>query len=69
MSLLPHYKGRDVPTQIYTTNVPKRTLTSLKEELYRFHMNGGNVRDAKRFNNVIYESLFDVLTDQVNAFL
>ena len=52
-----------------STNVPKRTLTSLKEDLYKFHMNGGNVRDAKRFPNVIYQNLFDVPIDQVNSFL
>ena len=51
------------------TNVPKRTLTSLKEDLYKFHMNGGNVRDAKMFHNVIYQNLFDVPIDQVNSFL
>ena len=51
------------------TNVPKRTLTSLKEDLYKFHMNVGNVRDAKRFHNVIYQNLFDVPIDQVNSFL
>ena len=51
------------------TNVPKRTLTLLKEDLYKFHMNGGNVRDVKRFPNVIYQNLFDVPIDQVNSFL
>ena len=51
------------------TNVPKRTLTLLKEDLYKFHMNGGNVRDSKRFPNVIYQNLFDVPIDQVNSFL
>ena len=51
------------------TNVPKRTLTSLNKDLYKFHMNRGNVRDAKRFHNVIYQSLFDVPIDQANAFL
>ena len=55
--------------KITRTNVPKRTLTSLKEELYKCHMNGGNVRDAKRFHNVIYQNLFDVPIDQVNSFL
>ena len=51
------------------TNVPKRTLASRKEDLYKFHMNGGNVRDAKTFHNVIYQNLFDVPIDQVNSFL
>ena len=51
------------------TNVPKRTLTSLNEDLYKFYMNDSNMRDAKRFGNVIYQSLFDVPIDQVNAFL
>ena len=51
------------------TNVPKRTLTPLDEEVYKFYMNGSNMRDAKRFDNVIYQSLFDVPIDQVNAFL
>ena len=51
------------------TNVPKRTLISLNEDLYKFEMNGGNMRDAKRFHNVIYHNLFDVPIDQVNAFL
>ena len=51
------------------TNVPKRTLTSLNEDLYKFYMNGSNMRDAKRFDNVIYQSIFDVPTDPVNAFL
>ena len=51
------------------TNVPKGTLTSLEKYLYKFYMNGGNVRDARKFHNVIYQSLFDVPIDQVNAFL
>ena len=51
------------------TNVPKRTMTSLKEDLYKFHMNGGNVRDVKEFNNVIYRNLFDVTIGQANSFL
>lgn len=50
------------------TNVPKRTLTSLKEEIFKFHLNDGNVHDAKRFHNVIYQNLFDVSIDQVNNF-
>ena len=32
-------------------------------------MNGCNVRDAKRFRYVIFQRLFDVPMDQVNAFL
>ena len=51
------------------TNVPKRTLASLKEDLYKFQMNGDNVRDAKRFHNVIYWNLFDAQVDEVNSFL
>ena len=50
------------------TNVPKGTLTSLKKYLYKFYMNGGNVHYARKFHNVIYQSLFDVPIDQVNAF-
>ena len=56
------------PKSIHT-NIPKKTLTSLKKDLYKFHMNGGNMRDVKRFHNVIYQSLFGVPIDQVNAFL
>ena len=44
-------------------------MTSLKEDLYKFHMNGGNVRDVKEFNNVIYRNLFDVPIGQANSFL
>ena len=51
------------------TNVPKGTLTSLKRYLYKFYMNAGNVRNARKFFYVIYLSLFDVPIDQVNAFL
>lgn len=46
-------------------NVPKRTLISLEQDLYKFDMNDGNVGDAKRFNNVTYQSLFHVPIDQV----
>ena len=50
------------------TNVPKRTLTSLKEDLHIFQVNGGNVRDAKIYRNIIYQKLFDLPIDQVNVF-
>ena len=50
------------------TNVPKRTLTFLKEDLHKFHLNDGNVHDAKRLDNVICQNLFDVPIDEVNDF-
>ena len=72
MSILPITKEeirQPKSTRSTPTNVPKRILASLKEDLYKFHMNGCNVRDAKRFHNVIFQRLFDVPMDQVNAFL
>ena len=46
-------------------DIPKRTLTSLKEDFINFQMAGGNIRNAKKHNNVIHENLFDVPLKQV----
>nr|XP_047124046.1 uncharacterized protein LOC124806864 [Hydra vulgaris] len=41
-----------------------RTLQTLKSDYERFKNNGGNIKNAKKFNNVIDEPLFDIPIDQ-----
>ena len=43
----------------------KRTLETLKRDYAKFRANGGNIRHAKNFNNVIGEAMFDIPLDQV----
>lgn len=42
-----------------------RTLESLKNDFQSFMLDGGNIKRAKLFNNVISEPLFNVPIDQV----
>ena len=46
-----------------------RTLESLKSDLQKFRNNGGNIKDAKLYNNVIDETMFDVPINQVSLYL
>ena len=46
-------------------DIPKQTLDSLKEDYIIFQMAGGNIRNAKKHNNVIHENLLDVPLKQV----
>ena len=47
------------------SDIPKQTLDSLKEDYINFQMAGGNIRNAKKRNNVIHEHLFDIPLEQV----
>nr|XP_047129350.1 uncharacterized protein LOC124809337 [Hydra vulgaris] len=42
-----------------------RTLESLKSDFERFKNDGGNNKNAKKFNNVIDEPLFDIPIEQI----
>ena len=42
-----------------------RTLSSLKEDHQNFVNAGANLRNAKDYNNVIEENMFDIPIDQV----
>ena len=46
-------------------DIPKQSLDSLKEDYINFQMAGGNIRNAKKHNNVIHENLFHVPLKQV----
>nr|XP_047127858.1 uncharacterized protein LOC124808705 isoform X1 [Hydra vulgaris] len=43
-----------------------RTLATLKSDYERFKNDGGNIKRAKNFNNVIDEPLFDIPIEQVD---
>ena len=43
----------------------KRTLDSLKEDFESFSLSGGDIKNAKHYNNVIAKYLFDIPLDQV----
>ena len=45
---------------------PVRTLSSLKEDHAKFVAAGGNISQAKNYNNVISSPIFDIEIDQVN---
>ncbi|XP_065672288.1 uncharacterized protein LOC124815234 [Hydra vulgaris] len=45
--------------------VSQRSLNSLNNDFHRFQSNGGNLKNAKLFNNVINETLFNIPLDQV----
>ena len=38
-------------------HTPKRTLASLKEDYNNFQIAGGNIRNARKQNNVIHKNL------------
>lgn len=44
----------------------QRTLETLDQDLKDFQDNGGNLKEAKAYNNVIEERLFNVPLDQVS---
>lgn len=46
-------------------NYEKRTLLTLKSDYDKFQAAGGNIKDAKHFNNVIDEVMFNVPIEQV----
>ncbi|XP_065640359.1 uncharacterized protein LOC124815901 isoform X2 [Hydra vulgaris] len=46
-------------------HVSQRSLNSLNNDFHRFQSNGGNLKNAKFFNNVINETLFNIPLDQV----
>ena len=48
-----------------TCNAEPRTLETLKRDLASFDDNGGNLKSAKLFNNVINEPIVNVPLDQV----
>ncbi|XP_057300002.1 uncharacterized protein LOC130630499 [Hydractinia symbiolongicarpus] len=45
--------------------VTQRTLKSLTDDLLAFRQSGGDIKNAKHFNNVIHERLFNIPIDQV----
>ena len=45
-----------------------RDLTSLTSDLKRFRDDGGNIKRAKLFNNVIDDPMFNVPLDQVSHY-
>ncbi|XP_065646002.1 uncharacterized protein LOC136076632 isoform X1 [Hydra vulgaris] len=45
--------------------VSEKSLNSLNNGFHRFQSNGGNLKYAKLFNNVINETLFNIPLDQV----
>jgi hypothetical protein len=47
--------------------VQPRTLESLKADYARFMANGGNIKQAKKYNNVICPYYFDIPLDQVST--
>ena len=44
--------------------VTLRTSATLESDLARFNADGGNIKKAKLFNNVIRESLFPISLDK-----
>ena len=46
-----------------------RTLQSMKKDYDAFIKDGGNVKDAKLYNNVINEPMFNVEIEQVYSIL
>ena len=44
-----------------------RTLASLKQDHQNFINAGANLRNAKDYNNVIEENMFDIPIDQVRG--
>ena len=46
----------------------RRTLESLRKDLQAFIAAGNDIKNAKDFNNVIDEVIFNVELDQVNNF-
>ena len=47
---------------------PQRTLDSLCSDHARFLRDGGNIKKAKEYNNVIEEHLFDISLDNVKMY-
>ena len=52
-------------TNARTRPILMRTLETLKSDYERFKKDGGNIKRAKNFNNVIDEPLFDIPIEQV----
>lgn len=51
----------------FKTGGPRvRTLQCIKKDFQRFQQNGCDIKDAKFYNNVIDENLFDVPINQVS---
>ncbi len=46
-----------------------RTLPGITEDLNRFLASGGNIKNAKHFNNVMGSHFFDVDLDNVSTIL
>ena len=46
---------------------PKRLLDTLSSHLINFNESGGDTKQAKLFNNVIHERLFNVEIEQVSS--
>ncbi|XP_065647795.1 uncharacterized protein LOC136077113 [Hydra vulgaris] len=44
--------------------ISQKSLNSLNSDFHRFQSNGGNLKNAKLFNNVINETLFNIPLDQ-----
>ena len=42
-----------------------RSLSTLRQDHERFIQGGGNVKTAKKFNNVIHKHMWDIPIDQV----
>lgn len=51
--------------QDFTNNIAERTLETLNKDLIAFNNSGGDIKDAKEYNNVINERLFNVELSQV----
>ena len=45
---------------------PDRTLQNLKSDNHKFLQAGGNIKNAKHFNNVIDKAMFDIPLTQVS---
>ena len=45
---------------------PDRTLQNLKSDNHKFLLTGGNIKNAKHFNNVIDKAMFDIPLTQVS---
>lgn len=56
-----------VPPASRAKQVTTRTLESLKADHARFMGGGGNIKQAKFYNNVICPLYFDIPLDQVNT--
>ena len=47
------------------TNAPRRSLETLKRDLTNFQNDGANIKNAKLYNNVIDDVMFNIPISQV----